>query len=225
MKQTLILFLMLAAFGVGAESVDDKRILAVIINTSGSLADKVVPVLAQQQERIDKRCTLGSLTPEDVHVISVPTFGLDGIPTNGEWVVRYSTTACKAKILRTARFKSSTTNNGTRTDVLVEAGAPGETMADPLLERDVWTMFQKTIVRGKGGCNDMTLKNTTVTEAPRTSSANWKELWVAKACGGEVGQTIAFYPSPKGMLFRMVMPDEGQLRDKPTVPTYAPLSQ
>lgn len=208
-------WLVLAALPAFAEN--DTRVMAALANASEQLAPKVTAVLAQQQRSIAPRCPLGPLAADEVVVLEMPAFNLDGMPERGDWLVRYRAPACKENVVRTAVFHAAATG------VEVATSAPGTTRADGKLAEDVWASFQKAAVRAKPGCTAMVLRDTRVVEEPSGPTAIWREAWMAHVCGTDMGQVVSFYPTPKGALFRMSLPSE-PLPEAETKPVYVPVN-
>ena len=209
------LLALLAAGTVHASAAnDEKAILHALANASAKLAPKVAPVLSQQQRRISPKCPLGELKPDLVTVLNDVAFNLDGMPERGDWMVHYTSISCGKRVTRSAAF------HGGPKGVAIEAAAPGATLADSQLGADVWLAFQKSAVRAKPGCTDMTLVDTDIAEAPSSSAPYWREAWVARVCGAQMGQIVSFYPSPKGTMFRMALPEGTP--NKQAAPAYNP---
>lgn len=216
MKYRRVLCAVLLSLPVHAEDADQQRIMAALANATQSLAPKVQAVLAQQQRAINSACPLRALTPDEVVVTEVPAFNLDGLPERGDWVMRYIAKACKETVIRTAAF------HATPKGIEVAASAPGATRVDARLAADVWESFQKAAIRAKPRCKDMTLRDTQLVEAPAGSAAIWREAWMARVCGTDMGQIISFYPTPRGTLFRMSLPGQ-TLPENGLAPNYAPV--
>lgn len=219
-KTTIALLLLAAsAHAQSADARDEKSILRALANASSTLKDKVAVVLGQQQAAIDKRCPLGDLKPDLITVLNDPAFNLNGIPERGDWMVHYATKACKTETTRTAVF------HGGPKGVAIEAAAPGATLADASLGKDVWTAFQRAAKRAKPDCDDMTLIDTAIAEAPVSSATYWREAWIGRVCGAQMGQIVSFYPSAKGTMFRMALPEDAPGAAKRVAPTYSPPGQ
>lgn len=203
MKKTLFALMLLAATPVFAQTAqtDDSTLRALLV-AGERLAPQAKAVLEQQQAQIDPKCKLTKLEPDTVSVMTEVTFNLDGIPQRGEWTTSYYATACNKKVRRTVGFK------GAEKGVEVFAGAPGETMADAQLGQDVWRSFQISAARAQPECKRMKLVNTQIAEKPAGPIGNWREAWIADVCGKQMGQIVSFYPTKKGTLFRMTLPEK-----------------
>lgn len=215
MMRTLPLLALLAVPAAYAAE-DDQRLMAALANASEQLMPQVATVLAHQQRQISAKCPLGKLVADEVNVMELPAFNLDGMPERGDWHIRYTTTACKEKVARSASF------HATAKGVQVEAGAPGDSRTDGRLAKDVWASFQKAAVRAKPGCTAMVLRDTKLVETPKDGSSIWREAWIGRVCGQEMGQIVSFYPTPRGTMFRMSLPSE-ELPEQQLAPTYQPV--
>ncbi|MFZ2587569.1 MAG: hypothetical protein WAZ18_05590, partial [Alphaproteobacteria bacterium] len=177
-----------------AEGPETARQTKLLTNVSLAQASKVAVILAQQHKHIAPKCPLGKLEADNLSVLVDPEFNLDGVPEHGHWAVTYLTTACKTPVRRMMHFE------GTKQGLVLEAGPPGATMADPMLAKDVWSSFQKSAVRQEPTCNprNMVLKDTAMVEAPGSAAPYWREAWIARVCGKEMGQMVTFYPTKAG---------------------------
>jgi hypothetical protein len=82
----------------------------------------------------------------------------------------------------------------------VVTGAPGETRASPLLQRDVQPNIHR-VARVLAECpepNRIGLAHTIVNQAPPEGGGAWQETWVVSACGRRVEIPVRFQPSPRG---------------------------
>jgi hypothetical protein len=204
MKTLLVASLLLAAAPAFAQSSADESTLRALINAGKRLAPQAQAVLEQQQSQIDSKCKLTKLEPDTVSVMTDVTFNLDGIPERGEWTTSYLAQACNKPVRRTVGFK------GTAKGVEVFAGAPGETKADAQLGQDVWRGFKIAATRAQPACKKMTLLSTQIAEEPAGPMGNWREAWIADVCGRQMGQIVSFYPTKRGTMFRLSLPEKTQ---------------
>jgi hypothetical protein len=163
------------------------------------LAPKVAAVLMQQQLNMPGCATL-TVKEAVLATLSGPVvFNPDGSVRGGQWLVRYAVDVCGQRGLRNVAF--TTTDKGIAIDALV----PGETLADPALQRDVQRSFRLAAARAVA-CTDVPLvKSTDVLGYPLRPSDPWREVWIASLCDREVGQVIEFLPGPKGTTFKMAL--------------------
>ena len=74
--------------------------------------------------------------------------------------------------------------------------APGETLADPLVQGDVGPRLQQAALgRGPAGCREATIIETAVTQGPSEAGQSWQERWSVHACGQMVDLDVTFTPS------------------------------
>jgi hypothetical protein len=59
-------------------------------------------------------------------------------------------------------------------------------------------------------------------QAPGTASGGiWREAWIGRVCGNQMGQMVSFYPSKAGVMFSMVLPN-APTPEHETRPAYHP---
>lgn len=213
MKKTLLALLCLVSLAHAADDTD--RMTKLLTNITTAYAGQVATILAQQQKQIDAKCPLGKLEDDNLSVLVDPEFNLDGVPEHGSWAVTYNAKACGKAVRRMMHFE------GTKQGINLEAGPPGATLADPVLAKDVWSSFMKAAIREKPDCNprNMLLRDTQMVEAPSTAAPFWREAWIARVCGNEMGQIVTFYPSKAGTVFRMSLPGTPEGK-RAVVPQY-----
>jgi len=120
----------------------------------------------------------------------------------GRWVVRYAVAACGQPDVRSLLF------DGRQGPVAVEALTPGGTLADPALQRDVRKSFALAVARAMPRCPGAAqIVRTQVVFYPKTPLTPWREVWIGRSCGHEVGQVVEFTPAAGGTRFRMAMPE------------------
>ena len=74
--------------------------------------------------------------------------------------------------------------------------APGETLADPVLQGDAGPRLQQAALgRGPAGCERATIIETAVTHRPTEAGLPWQERWSVHACGEVVDLNVTFTPS------------------------------
>ncbi|MFZ2619440.1 MAG: hypothetical protein WAX89_01030 [Alphaproteobacteria bacterium] len=215
MKTTILALSLLVSVSHAAD--DTERMTKLLTNTTTAYAGQAATILAQQQKQVDAKCPLGKLEADNLSVLVTPEFNLDGVPEHGSWAVTYKAKACGKAVRRMMHFE------GTKQGVNLEAGPPGATLADPVLAKDVWSSFMKAAIREKPDCNprEMLLRDTQMVEAPSTAAPFWREAWIGRVCGNEMGQIVTFYPSKAGTVFRMSLPG-GPTPEREPAPTYTP---
>lgn len=216
MKRTLLALMLLVPVVHAADDVEVARLTHLLTNVTEAHGAQVKAILEQQQRQINSKCTLSGLEADNLSILADPEFDVNAQPTHGVWAVTYKAKVCKAEVRRMVGFEADTKG------LTIEAGPPGTTMADPVLAKDVWSSFQKAAVRQNGSCNprEMVLKDTQMVQAPSTATTSWREAWVAKVCGKEMGQIVHFYPTRAGTVFRMSLPEEDKRASKTATPSY-----
>lgn len=188
----LMIFGVLLGGGVQADEVGD------LGKVSAGMADKVQAVLMQQGRGIGCE-DVRIIRPEVLTVFESARDAKTGV--GGWWQVRYAVAACGKAALRTAEF------DGRRGAVQVAALVPGETLTDPDLQRDAVRNFRVVMQRLVSGCGEVIqVADTIVATRPQDATAPWREAWLGRACGQDVGRTIEFAPSKNGTMMKMVMP-------------------
>lgn len=199
-----LFFLCLLALQVAPQvhAADASATVAGLEKISTSMADKVQTLLNQQQH------TLGC---DGVQVKKAETLSVLQDPVNlrvglgGHWVVRYSVDSCMGAGYRSVVF------DGRRGSVQAQALVPGDTLTDPDLQADVVKSFQLAGARIMPNCNQpVRIRQTTLMARPGTPTSNWAELWIATACGRDIGQRITFVPGKGGTRFALTLPKSGQ---------------
>jgi hypothetical protein len=79
--------------------------------------------------------------------------------------------------------------------------APGGTIADATLQRDVLQGASVAAMIGRGtaaGCKRVQVRDTRVTSGTGLSNTPWTEAWTMDACGTSVDVEIKFTPSAQG---------------------------
>jgi hypothetical protein len=107
------------------------------------------------------------------------------------WQERYLI-KCKLDVQRS--FVLISTKGGMKSAEL----APGSTIADMTLQRDVLQgVMAATVGRVNAKCKDVQVRNTRVTSLTSISQP-WTEVWTLGACGTPIDVEVHFTPSPKG---------------------------
>lgn len=165
-----------------------------------SLAPKVAAVLMNQQQGMPGCATLTVKKAYLATLMGPVVFNPDGSVHNGQWLVRYAVDACGQQGFRNVAF--TTTDKG----IAIDALAPGETLADPRLQKDVVKSFRMAAARAVDDCKDAAVvKATDVLGYPQRPDKPWREVWIGTLCGREVGQVVEFLPGPKGTTFKMAL--------------------
>jgi hypothetical protein len=111
------------------------------------------------------------------------------------WQVRY-VIRCKADVRRTFLLFLSP-KDGMKSAEL----APGGTIADVTLQRDVLQGASMAAMIGRGtpaGCKRVQVRDTRVTSGTGLSKTPWAEAWTMDACGTSIDVEIKFTPSAQG---------------------------
>lgn len=172
--------------------------VAALERISDSMEDKVVSVLRQQQKGLG--CSdLKIVKKESISVFSEPANPELGI--GARWVIRYLVDSCLGAGYRSAVF------DGRRGSVEVEALVPGETLADPDLQRDILKSYRLAATRIMPQCPEpLRMRATTLVARPAKPDSPWIELWIGNACGRDIGQRIEFRPNKAGTRFALTLP-------------------
>jgi hypothetical protein len=121
--------------------------------------------------------------------------GLERSPDGSAWRELYLI-RCKVDVRRTFLLIRSP-KDGMKSVEL----APGGTIADVTLQRDVLQGASMAAMIGRGtaaGCKRVQVRDTRVTSGTGLSNTPWTEAWTMDACGTSVDVEIKFTPSAKG---------------------------
>jgi hypothetical protein len=117
------------------------------------------------------------------------------LPDVSAWMERY-VIKCKVDVRRT--FLLFLPPKGSMKSVEL---APGATIADVTLQRDVLKGASMAAMIGRGtaaGCKRVQVRDTRVTSGTGLSNTPWSEAWTMDACGTSVDVEIKYTPSPQG---------------------------
>jgi hypothetical protein len=197
----LFVFFFLTPALYGQETVDDSaRALARLatVSTHPELIEKVKQILAHDERRFNPKCQeFGPVQPAHISVFEAPTFSDQGVPLTGHWMIRYQLNACGKDVLRAINFVAD--GNG----VELKALLPGNTQADPQLQKDVGKAFKMAALKSYPDCQTPFIADTRLLSLPENGDAPWEELWVADVCGTIFGQAIRFVPQEEGTAFAL----------------------
>lgn len=161
--------------------------------------DKVAAVLVQQNRGLG--CDDLKVLRESTLTVLKEPFDAKGV-AGAQWVVRYIVAACGQPDMRGVLFSA---DKGGK--VAVEAMIPGETLTDPKLQADVVKSFALAVRKLLPQCSAVpSIVRTQVVFYPKDAKTRWREVWIGRACGHEVGQVVDFTPRKDGTVFSMNMP-------------------
>lgn len=147
---------------------------------------------------------------KSVRIFNPPRFDEAGEPVLGAWAEDVEGTGCGRKV----RF-----NVFTRVDLdrfpKVEALMPGETRADPPLQREILTRAFKVVSDVGTSCDDRIVTDTRFAAFEGSGDAiaekrPWRETWIVEACGKRYDVPVHFLPYGHGTAVR-VIPTEVKL--------------
>ena len=121
--------------------------------------------------------------------------GLERSPEASAWREAY-VIRCKVDVRRTFLLILSP-KDGVKSVEL----APGGTIADVTLQRDVLQGASVAAMMGRGtaaGCKRVQVRDTRVTSGDGLANTPWTEAWTMDACGTSVDVEIKFTPSARG---------------------------
>jgi hypothetical protein len=145
-------------------------------------------------------CADATFTLQRVMIYRAPTFDPAGKPLSGLWGEKLRATGCGTS--RTLNAMTTVRSPG----VLVNfALAPGDTTADPILQRDAASYARPIALRGQEACKDVYLENTeilhkTAPQPPQATGPVRFEKWTVFVCGSEVAVEVSFMPDHTGTL-------------------------
>jgi hypothetical protein len=219
--KNIMFALLLLAFNSYALTTDEQRIVDILTRTTADNMGLIKNALNHQQQQLQPLCApLKSIKPQQLSVLTEPTFDLMGKPKSGSWQVKYNVQACGAWYVRSVLFNATEDTANQQTvngrheamgKIALQTLEPGETLTDPALRKDVITQLRTAAARAVPACTAALVKDSRVLEAPKHAKAKWRELWQLTLCPGTAGasefmQVLSFYPSPMGTMFRMSIP-------------------
>jgi hypothetical protein len=127
----------------------------------------------------------------------------NGKPYTGAWVERVEATGCGP-----TRLLNVLTIAHSDTPMQIVGMMPGDTMTDPMMQKNALQYAEAIAVRGvPPGCKQLAFLNTKFdgfTGLPNTEvtdgreSRPWRELWTMTACGSEFDIGLTFTPNQRG---------------------------
>jgi hypothetical protein len=135
-------------------------------------------------------------------VLKQPTFAADGYPTSGAWKQSFPVSGCGNDT--SINFYFFAQPNEKITSLI---GAPGDTHADPVLQRDGMRYVMMAARTQAPSCNAPHLRTTHfdgrlgVQAGPanaQTAPSGWREIWVVSACGRLLSVPLTFIPDATG---------------------------
>jgi hypothetical protein len=151
------------------------------------------------------RCPALVSKDSQVTVIRPPRFAPDGMPVSGAWKQSFPISGCGQETTINLYFTASA-------DKKIESmvGIPGDTHADPVLQRDVARQLLGAIHGQVAACADLHVRHSRydggvppavgATPAPG-QTAPWRETWVVSACKQTYTVPLTFTPSAMGTQF------------------------
>jgi hypothetical protein len=143
-------------------------------------------------------CADATFTVLKVVIYKAPAFDAAGKPIVGAWGEKVRATGCGTSLLLNAVTQVRSPG------VLVSGAlAPGETTADPILQRDASFYARPVAMRGHAGCKDAYLENTeilnkTAAAPPDATGPVRFERWTVFVCGSIVAVELMFTPDKTG---------------------------
>jgi hypothetical protein len=143
-------------------------------------------------------CAAATFAVQKVMIYHAPSFDASGKPLSGVWGEKLRATGCGNTLILNAVTQVRSPG------VLVSGAlAPGDTVADPILQRDASLYARPVLMRGHAGCRDAYVENTEVLNktVPQPGSATGPvrfEKWTAFVCGSTVAVELMFTPNATG---------------------------
>jgi hypothetical protein len=143
-------------------------------------------------------CADATFTLLKVVIYKAPGFGPAGQPLSGAWVEKVRATGCG-----TSRVLNAVTQVRSPGVLVSGALAPGDTTADPVLQREASFYARPVAMLGHAGCKDAYLENTELLHkaAPQPADATGPvrfERWTVFVCGSTVAVELMFTPDKTG---------------------------
>jgi hypothetical protein len=202
-RASCILMLVIAmapTLRVSAQSVQDPR-LQKLVQTPQYQAN-IARLFAAFPSDVFQRCPGLVSNGSSVTVIQPTSFATDGYPVSGIWKQSFPVSGCGNDTTINFFFTAQADEK-----ITSQITAPGETHANPILQRDALG-YAIMAVRGKTKtCNDPHLRTTrfdgqlpTETNAGKrpTKAGGWSETWILSACGQIFAVPLTFIPDATG---------------------------
>jgi len=152
-----------------------------------------------------QRCPTLVSNGSTVKALRPIVFGADGFPTTGAWKQSFPVSGCGDD--KTLNLYFLVTPERKINTVI---GAPGDTLADPVLQRDGARYAQNTIQQvGGGACLTPQIRNTHFdgydpaqapdpTRGAAVAAIPWRETWTMAGCGKVYDVSMQFFPRVVG---------------------------
>jgi hypothetical protein len=168
----------------------------------------ITRLFASLPSDVFQRCPTLVSTGSRVTILEPAVFAADGRPIAGAWKQSYPVSGCGNDTTINLYFKAQPDMK-----ILSTVGAPGETHAGLVLQRDTvrYAFFAASVKRKD--CSSMHLRSTKFDGAPTANgsekpvgasalSAPWQEIWSVSACGTVYDIPITFIPDATGTTIR-----------------------
>ncbi|HEX4739085.1 MAG TPA: hypothetical protein VH331_16150 [Allosphingosinicella sp.] len=162
-----------------------------------------------------QRCPTLVSKGSTVTILKQPTFAADGYPTSGTWKQSFPVSGCGNDTIINFFFFAQPDEKITSL-----IGAPGDTHADPILQRDAMRDVMMAAKTQAPGCSAPHLRTTRFEGRPgaqaggataRTAPSGWAETWTVSACGRLLTIPVTFIPDATGTrVFTEIRPKSGR---------------
>jgi hypothetical protein len=128
-----------------------------------------------------------------VTVIQPVIFGSDGYPTAGMWEQRFPVSGCGNDTTINFFFVGHPDGN-----VQSIVAAPGDTHADPVLQRDSFRYVLTAVHLVAPACTALHVRTTSFDGGDAGARGPWRETWTVAACGPTYRVPVTFTPDATG---------------------------
>jgi hypothetical protein len=205
LRNAVVLFVSIAAgwfhaVGASAQQLIDREKFQRYVNSDAYQA-LVAKTYASVPKSIFEPCHNIVSRGSTSKPLSIITFDADGNPETGSWRQQFPLEACGEKIVLNFYFIA---RDGKISGIV---GAPGDTRADLMLQRDTVTYAQMGAMRKIPDCKTLEIKNTRFEgfgtpdvpdPGPNEKLRPWWETWTMIGCGQTAEVPIVYLPDATG---------------------------
>lgn len=162
-----------------------------------------------------QRCPSLVSNGSTVTVLKAPSFSVDGYPTSGVWKQSFPVSGCGNDT--SINFIFFAQSNEKITSMIA---APGDTHADPVLQRDTMRYVIMVAKSQAADCSSPHLRTTQFDGRlnahegsinSQTTLGGWRETWTVSACGRSLSVPVTFLTDATGTrIVTAVRPNTGK---------------
>jgi len=173
----------------------DQRQLQTFIQSDlyGRLLTQALSVLPPE---VFRRCPSLVSKGSQVTMTGAVSFDPKGVPSNGRWKEAFPVSGCGNDTILNVYFLA-----GNAKGVRAFAALPGDTHADPVLQRDAYTYASIGASAKAGDCKSLLVTNTKFegyVSGGTAQSQAWRETWTMVGCGKTYQVLVDFTPDSTG---------------------------